>query len=118
MFAVSFIFRPGAYDGEFRRLDAATRAIAEATKGFIGSEIWWSDDRAACDAACYWEYRRQLAAFARAILHRAAKARFDRWYDRYQVVGTEVRGAYGDGRLPNIASPISKFRRPPAVREA
>ena len=118
MFSVSFIFRPGAYDEEFHRLDAATQAIAEATKGFLGSETWWSDDRAVCNAVYYWEDRRQLAAFARAIPHRAAKARYDRWYDGYQVIVTEVRGAYGDGRHPHITSPISKVRRPPAVRDA
>ena len=90
MFSVSFIFRPGAYDEEFHRLDAATQAIAEATKGFLGSEAWWSDDRAVCNAVYYWEDRRQLAVYARAIPHRAAKARYDRWYDGYPGILTAV----------------------------
>jgi heme-degrading monooxygenase HmoA len=118
VFAVSFIFRPGAYDEEFHRLDSATQAIAETTEGFLGSETWWSDDRAVCNAVYYWQDRRQLADFARAIPHRAAKASCDRWYDGYQVVVTEVRGAYGDGRLRHITSPIAKVRRPPAARDA
>lgn len=118
MFAVSFIFRPGAYDEEFHRLDSATQAIAESTEGFLGSETWWSDDRAVCNAVYHWANRRQLATFARAIPHRAAKARYDRWYDGYQVIVTEVRGAYGDGRLPHITSSISMVRRPLAVRDA
>ena len=33
MFSISFIFRPGTYDDDFHRLDAATQAVAEATEG-------------------------------------------------------------------------------------
>ena len=32
MFSISFIFKPGTYDDEFRRLDAATQAVAESTE--------------------------------------------------------------------------------------
>jgi hypothetical protein len=37
MFSISFIFRPGAHHDEFRRLDAATQAVAEATEGSLGT---------------------------------------------------------------------------------
>ncbi len=117
MFMVSFIFKPGTYDDEFRRLDAETQAVAESTEGYLGSETWWSADRTVCNAVYYWEDLGHLSEFARAVPHRAAKASYDRWYDGYQVVVAEVGGAYGDGRLPHLTSPIAKVRRPPGARD-
>ena len=112
MFSISFIFKPGTYDDEFRRLDAATQAVAESTEGYLGSETWWSDDRTMCNAIYYWADLAHLSDFAQATTHRAAKSAYDRWYDGYQVVVAEVRGAYGDGRLPHLTSPIAKVGRP------
>lgn len=117
MFSISFIFRPGAYDDEFHRLDAATQAVAEATKGFIGAETWWSDDRSVCNAVYCWDDLAHLSDFAQATTHRAAQAAYDRWYDGYQVVVAEVRGAYGDDRFSHLTSPIAKVRRPPGARD-
>jgi heme-degrading monooxygenase HmoA len=115
VFSISFIFRPGIYDDEFHRLDAATQAVADVTEGFLGSEAWWSDDRSVCNAVYYWDDLAHLSDFAQAVPHRAAKAEYDRWYDGYQVVVAEVRGTYGDGRLPHLTSPIGKIRRPVAA---
>jgi hypothetical protein len=39
VFSISFIFKPGTYDDEFRRLDAATQAVAESTEGYLGSTL-------------------------------------------------------------------------------
>jgi hypothetical protein len=64
MFSISFIFRPGTYDDEFHRLDAATQTVTEATKGFLGAETWWSDDRSVCNAVYYWDDLRHLSEFA------------------------------------------------------
>jgi hypothetical protein len=61
------------------RLDAATQTVAEATKGFLGAETWWSDDRAVCNAVYYWDDLRHLSEFAQAVPHREAKASYDRW---------------------------------------
>jgi heme-degrading monooxygenase HmoA len=115
VFTISFIFRPGTYDDEFHRLDAATQAVAESTEGYLGSETWWSDDRSVCNAVYYWEDLAHLSDFSQAIPHRAAKAAYERWYDGYQVVVAEVRGVYGDGRLPHLTSPIARVRRPSAT---
>jgi len=59
-----------------------------------------------------WADIAHLSDFAQAAAHRAAKSAYDRWYDGYQVVVAEVRGAYGDGRFPHLTSPIAKIRRP------
>jgi heme-degrading monooxygenase HmoA len=112
MHSISFIFRPGTYDDEFHRLDAATQAVAEATPGYVRSETWWSEDRSVCCAVYYWDDLRHLSEFAQAVSHREAKANYARWYDGYQVVVAEVRAAYGDGRLPHLTSPIAKVRPP------
>lgn len=112
MFSISFIFRPGTYDEEFHRLDAATQAVAESTEGYLGSETWWSEDRKLCNAVYYWDDLRHLSDFSQALTHRQAKASYDRWYDGYQVVVAEVRGAYGDGRLSHFTTPIANIRRP------
>jgi Domain of unknown function (DUF4188) len=79
MFSISFIFHLDTYDDEFHRLDAATQTVAEATKGFLGAETWWSDDRAVCNAVYYWDDLRHLSEFAQAVPHREAKASYDRW---------------------------------------
>lgn len=117
MFSISFIFRPGTYDDEFHRLDAATQAVAEATEGYLGAETWWSEDRAVCNAVYCWEDLAHLSEFAQAVPHREAKAAYDRWYDGYQVVVAEIRGACGDGRLPHLTSAIGTTRRPAGARD-
>ncbi len=116
MFMVSFLFRPGRYDDEFHRLNAETQAIAESTPGYLGSESWWSDDRSVRNAVYYWDDLGHLSDFSRAVPHLEAKSRYDRWYDGYQIVISDIRDAYGDGRLPHLTSPIAKVRRPPGPR--
>jgi hypothetical protein len=86
-------------------------------EGYLGSETWWSDDRAVCNAVYYWTDLAHLSDFAQATTHRAAKSAYDRWYDGYQVVVAEVRGAYGDGRLPHLTAPIAKVRRPSGAQD-
>lgn len=118
MFSISFIFKPGTYDDEFHRLNAATEAIAKSTQGFLGSESWWSKDGSKCNAIYYWADLKHLSDFAQAVTHREAKASYDRWYHGYQVVVAEIRSAYGDGRLEHITTPIANIRRPAGAGEA
>lgn len=103
-------------DGWLREAEAAAAGRPAEERPQVAR--WREDHRSVCNAVYYWQDRRQLAAFARAIPHRAVKACYDRWYDGHQVIVTEVHGAYGHGRLPHITSPISKVRRPLAVRNA
>ncbi len=116
MFSIAFIFKPGAYDDEFHRLDKATEAVAKRTEGFLGSETWWSQDRSVLNAIYYWEDLKHLSDFAQAMTHKEAKANYDRWYDGYQVVVAEVRSVYGDGRIDHITTPIANIRRPAGAR--
>lgn len=97
MFMISFIFRPGTYDDEFHRLNDETQAIAEATPGYLGSESWWSTDRTVCNAIYYWEDLARLSDFSRAVPHLAAKGGYDRWYEGYQIVVSEIAAPTGMG---------------------
>lgn len=107
MFSISFIFRPGAYDDDFHRLDDAIAALAKGTEGFLGSEVWASRDGKTTNAVYYWSDLDCLRDFAQAVEHREAKAHFSRWYDAYQVIVAEIRTVYGDGRLEHITAPIA-----------
>ena len=107
MHAISFIFRPGTYDAEFHRLDDAIAAVARRTDGFLGSETWVSRDGGTQNSIYYWSDLRHLHEFAQALEHREAKASYARWYDAYQVVISEIRAAYGDGRLDHITNAIA-----------
>jgi hypothetical protein len=42
---------------------------------------------------------RQLSQFPQ---HLEAKDQYQRWYDGYQIVVSEVTATYGDGRLPHV----------------
>ena len=72
MFSISFIFKPGTYDDEFGRFDAATQAVTESTEGYLGSETWWSHTRTVCNAIYYWADLAHLADVAQATTRRAA----------------------------------------------
>lgn len=109
MFSISFIFRPGAYDDEFHRLDSAIAEIAKGTEGFLGSEVWASRDGKTTNAVYYWSDLNRLRDFSQAVEHREAKANYSRWYEGYQVVVAEIRNVYGDGRLEHITAPIAKI---------
>ena len=109
VFSISFMFRPGAYDEDFHRLDNAIAEIAKGTGGFLGSEVWVSPDGKTRNAVYYWSDLARLQDFAQALEHREAKANYSRWYDAYQVVVAEIRSVYGDGRLEHVTAPIARI---------
>ena len=104
MIIAQFIFRPGTYDERFHELDGQIDAFAASLPGFVGVETWQSADGAVKNACYYFDDMaavRELSQFAR---HQEAKAEYQRWYDGYQIVVSEVRAAYGDGRLPHLTA--------------
>ena len=102
MILCQFIFAPGTYDDDFRRLDAEIDAYARSLPGFAGVMIWYSSDRAVVNASYYFEDReavKQLSAYPQ---HLEAKGQYQRWYDGYEIVVSEISARYGDDRLPPI----------------
>ena len=108
MYSISLIFRPGTYDDDYDRLDAAISAIAAETEGYLGSEGWISKDGETKSAVYYWSDLKHLRDFAQHVTHREAKSQFPRWFEGYQVVVAEIRSVYGDGRLQHLTAPIAK----------
>ena len=108
MYSISLIFRPGTYDDDYDRLDAAISAIAAAPEGYLGSEGWISKDGEIKSAVYYWSDLKHLRDFSQHLTHREAKSQFPRWFEAYQVVVAEIRTVYGDGRLRHLTSPIAK----------
>lgn len=100
MICAQFIFKPGAYDEEFHRLDAAIDDYARSLPGFVTVETWTANDGGVMNAVYYFHDRESVALLARFPDHREAKSHVRRWYDGYRIVISEVTATYGDGRLP------------------
>jgi hypothetical protein len=94
-----FVFRPGRYDDEFHRLDAAIGAYARSLAGFVRTESWQSADGTVHNAIYYFEDRESLAMLARYPQHREAQGQVSRWYEAHRVVVSEVSAVYGDEAL-------------------
>ncbi|MFM7718190.1 MAG: antibiotic biosynthesis monooxygenase family protein [Actinomycetota bacterium] len=99
MICAQFIFRPGVYDEDFRRLDAEIEAYARSLPGFVRIEDWRSPDGTITNAVYYFTDPDSLADLARYPQHLEAKSQVERWYEGYRIVVSEVTTTYGDGRL-------------------
>jgi heme-degrading monooxygenase HmoA len=99
MYSAAFIFRPGNYDDEFHRLNALIDEAASACEGFLGSETWQSGSGEVINATYYWTSLEELRRFSMHPKHLEAKKQYQRWYDGYHVVISEVLRSYGDDRI-------------------
>ncbi|MEN9752105.1 MAG: hypothetical protein RLZZ600_1152 [Actinomycetota bacterium] len=95
MIICQFIFRPGIYDDEFRRLDAQIDEYARALPGFVSLEVWHSEDRTEKNAIYRFESMDDVKALATYPQHLEAKEKNARWYESYRVVISEELRTYG-----------------------
>ncbi len=105
MILCQFIFKPGAYDDDFHRLDGEIDAYARSLPGFRAVETWYSEDRTVVNASYYFEDMASVRELSRFPQHREAKGQYQRWYDGYQIVVSQVSATYGDNRLPHVTAP-------------
>lgn len=105
MILCQFIFTPGEYDDDFHRLDRQIDAYARSLPGFIAVETWYADDRAIVNASYYFENTESVRELSRFPQHQEAKSQYQRWYDAYQIVVSEITASYGDGRLTHVTQP-------------
>ncbi|MFC5135733.1 MULTISPECIES: antibiotic biosynthesis monooxygenase family protein [Haloferacaceae] len=97
MYLVTFRLDPGEYDAEFHELNDAIRAAAEGTDGYLGQRTWNDPEGDEVLVVYYWETLIALESFAADSDHERAKARWNEWYDAYEVTVTEVIETYGSG---------------------
>ena len=94
MLTISFIFRPGTYDEDFRRLDAATQVVAEATEGTPARRAGGRTTAPSATPSATGDDRSHRSEFARAVPHRAAKTSYDHRTTATRSLSTEMRSAY------------------------
>ena len=102
MIICQFIFKPGAYDDDFHRLDGLIDAFARSLPGFRATETWQSSDGKVINATCYFDDMASVRELSAYTQHLEAKGQYQRWYDGYQIVVSEVTASYGYGRLPHV----------------
>ena len=100
MICCQFIFKPGAYDDEFHRLDRQIDQYARGLPGFEKVETWVAPESGMVNAIYYFADKESVAQLARFPQHREAKGQVQRWYDGYRIVISEITATYGDDRLP------------------
>jgi heme-degrading monooxygenase HmoA len=101
-----FIFQPGEYDEDFHRLDDQIDAFARALPGFRGTRTWRSTDGTIINASYYFDSMDAVKELSRLPEHLEAKGQYQRWYDSYEIVVSEISATYGDDRLDlGVATP-------------
>lgn len=115
MYTSTFTFAKGEFDDEFHALDNEIAQIAKSISGYPGEESWESSSTGLISYVYYWETMNALQTLMKHPAHIAAKTRQEQWLKGYQVVITEVIGAYGDGGIPHPLSHLTlpaKEQRP------
>jgi heme-degrading monooxygenase HmoA len=102
MYSAAFMFSVGTLDDEFHRLNGLIDAAADETNGFIGSESWVSASGDVRNATYYWETLEALQTFSRHPKHLEAKKQYQRWYDGYHIVVSEIIRSYGDDGIEHF----------------
>jgi heme-degrading monooxygenase HmoA len=97
-----FIFKPGKYDEDFHRLDGQIDAFARSLPGFRATETWQSADGTVVNATYYFDDMASVRQLSQFPQHLEAKGQYQRWYDGYRIVISEVAASYGDDRLPHV----------------
>ena len=102
MIICQFIFKPGEYDDDFHALDGQIDAYARNLPGFRGVETWYSEDKSIVNASYYFEDQASVRDLSTFPKHLEAKGQYQRWYDGYQIIVSEVSASYGDNRLGHV----------------
>lgn len=102
MYSAAFIFRPGSYDVEFHRLNDLINDAASSNEGYLGAETWHSEDGKTLNATYYWKTLEDLKRFSMDSRHLEAKRQYNRWYEGYHIVISEVLRSYGDDNIEHL----------------
>jgi hypothetical protein len=100
MYTSTFVFKAGAFDDAFHRLDEAIAAAARSIPGYLG-ETSWRTPSLARSPTCITGTASKPPALVDHPLHREAKARQANWLDG-SVTISQVLRTYGDGKLGPI----------------
>ena len=97
MLIASFIFRQHTKNQDFTDLDDEIMLRAQQNPGFIKKTKWTSGETIKVDY--YFADKDSLQLFRTDEVHRAAKKRYQEWYDGYEVEISEVIHSFSDGKL-------------------
>ena len=102
MICDQFIFQPGTYDDDFRRLDGEIDAFARSLPGFLATQTWRSVDGTIVNATYYFDDMASVRQLSQFPQHLEAKGQYERWYEGYRITVSEVTASYGDDRLSRV----------------
>ena len=68
----------------------------------MGSESWQTGDGELLNSTYYFESLEALKTFSSDPTHLEAKRQYERWYEGFHIVVSEVLRSYGDGRIAHL----------------
>lgn len=99
MVSATFIFKKGTYDDEFFRLDESIERANQANPEYLGKDSWENPSKGLTCVVYYYQSMKGVTDLKNIRDHKTAKANYQRWYDGYHVVLSEITGSYGDGTI-------------------
>jgi len=99
VYTAAFIFEPGEYDEEFYKLDAQIEEFAQSIDGYIKTERWNAREGNVKNSVYYFSSQEAIRTLATYEPHKAAKAKYKKWYRGYRIEISTVISSYGDGNL-------------------
>jgi len=112
VYSATFIFIKKQFDDAFHALDQQIADFARTTPGYLGEESWDNPANGQIANTYYWADRSGLDALMHHPAHLKAKTEQAKWLNGYQVIISQVLGAYGDNAFPHPTQRIPASHTP------
>lgn len=102
MISATFIFKQKSSDSEFEALDNSIEKFVTNHPEYLGRDQWSNQEKGILAVVYYFQSEKGLAALKSFSDHKVAKSKYDKWYDGYKVIISQVLETYGDGNLDHL----------------
>lgn len=99
MISATFIFKQKSTDIEFETLDHSIEKFVINHPEYLGRDQWSNQEKGILAVVYYFQSEKGLAALKTFSEHKEAKSKYNKWYEGYKVIISQVLHTYGDSNL-------------------
>ncbi|TGL65054.1 hypothetical protein [Leptospira jelokensis] len=104
MISATFIFKQKFTDQEFETLDHSIETFVTNHPEYLGRDQWANEEKGILAVVYYFETEKGLDALKVFSDHKSAKSNYNKWYEGYQVIVSNVLQSYGDGKMEHVTN--------------